>query len=225
MPLKILLIDDDPASRELMKEILAQEDVTLATETDAEESARLITHHRYEGIFLNFGTQGVDAEGLSRKIRRSDANRTTPIVMIARKSDADALSRGFKAGATFFLPAPVTRHKVLEVLRKSRGTMMVERRRMRRISFRADITCFVAGQEFMGHTLDLSETGMAVEIKQKLAGGTQMRSVFQLTPDRLIESEMVVRVVHRHRAGVEFTRISTEDRQAIRDHVKSAAAD
>ncbi|MEO6120173.1 MAG: PilZ domain-containing protein, partial [Terriglobales bacterium] len=149
-------------------------------------------------------------------------NRTTPIVMIARKSDPEVLRRGFEAGATFFLPTPVTRREVQEVLRKSRGTMMDEKRRHQRIRFQAELRCLIGDQTTPGRALDLSESGMAVELETPLASGTHLRCIFQLPPARSIEAEIVVRAGRGSRAGVEFTRISSEDRQAIRDYVKSA---
>jgi CheY-like chemotaxis protein len=224
MPLKLLLIDDDPTCRDLFSELLGDEEVTLATEIDEAESSRLVEMNAYEGIFLNFGTPGVDSEALARKIRRSKVNRTTPIVMIARKGDAEVLRRGFEAGATFFLPSPVTRHEIQEVLRKSRGTMLDERRRHRRVPFKASIQCLIGEEAVVGHTLDLSESGMAVELNKELAGGTHLRSTFELPPARSIESEIVVRAGRGSRSGVEFTRISSDDRQAIREYVLSVTS-
>ncbi|HUQ50116.1 MAG TPA: PilZ domain-containing protein [Terriglobales bacterium] len=219
MALQLLLIDEDQDNRLILSDVLAESGAQLTMETDPKKTSDLIGRSRFEGIFLNFAMTHLDPEAIARMIRRSDINRTTPIVMIASKQAPDLLKKGFDAGATFFLASPVNRHDVLEVLRKSRGTMMEERRRHKRIPFKADLTCTAGERVIAGHTVDLSESGVAVELAESSEGLEKVRLSFPLTPSHMIEADATVRNPRNFRAGIEFTRISTEERQAIRDHI------
>jgi CheY-like chemotaxis protein len=223
MSLKVLVVEDDPATLELMREVLSSVGVEVRPMGDSEEAAALIEQQKFDGIFLDLMMPKLDGFELARRIRRSSWNRRTPIVIITGREDKLTMEEAFAAGATFFLPKPIDRGRLIRLLNTTRGTMLEERRRFRRIPLLTEVTCQAGGHGFSGMSANISLDGLLFDTDGSLAPGDAISLHFLLPGQQgAIEAKAaVVRIDEKKRAGVRFTSLSAHDRERLRILVAS----
>jgi CheY-like chemotaxis protein len=82
-PRTALLVDDDPATADSVRELLPWRDVKLESTADADEAIDCLKTHSYCGLVLSLDTDGGGALNILNHL--SDAGVNLPIVVIASK--------------------------------------------------------------------------------------------------------------------------------------------
>lgn len=223
MPLKVLVVEDDVPTLDVISEVLTSLRVDVRPFSDSEQAAETIGREKFDGVFLDLIMPKVDGFELAQRIRRSPSNSQAPIVVITGRDDKDTMEKAFAAGATFFLHKPVDRRKLIRLLDSTRGAMLEERRRYKRVSVRTQVTCHMGSRKVMSSSANISQAGMLFEGDGSLEPGAMVHLSFSLPPQKLpIEADaIVVRVDERKRVGVRFTTLKPENRQRIRNLIDS----
>ena len=141
MPLKVLVVEDNIPTLELMVEVLTSLGVEVRPIADSQLATAVINAEKFDGIFLDLLMPKPDGFELARQVRRSSWNRRTPIVIVTAREDPTTMQEAFAAGGTFFLQKPVDRRKLIRLLNSTRGTMLEERRRYKRVSVHTEVVC------------------------------------------------------------------------------------
>src|SRR5271155_5662326 len=102
---------------ELIQGMLRSAEIDSFSLTDSREAARLLGKEKFDAIFLDVRMPAPDGIELTKLIRASGINQSTPIVIITGEGENAVLARAFQAGATFFLFKPIDRHRMLRLLR------------------------------------------------------------------------------------------------------------
>ncbi len=220
MLLKILIVEDDTPSLELMCEVLASVDAEVWPVADSKEAAALVRKERFDGIFLDLQMPQMHGFELAARIRESPWNKSTPIIVVTGREDRATMQEAFKAGATFFLQKPIDRQKVLRLLRAARGTMVDNRRRYVRVPLKTEVVCQIQGQTTKGTSWNISQGGILFEAA-RLRPGDQVRLSFRLPANNVTVNAVgvVARVDERQRVGVQFVQVDDAGRNAIRELV------
>jgi CheY-like chemotaxis protein len=127
--LRVLIVEDDWASLELLSELLISSGVKPISIVKSEHAIGVIRSEKLDGIFLDLRMPGVDGFELIRLARQSNLNKRTPIIVVSGSEDKKAMQAAFAAGATFFLQKPLDRQKLSRLLNTTLGSMLGERRR------------------------------------------------------------------------------------------------
>lgn len=127
MSLRLLIVEDDAATLELMKEILISQGAEVAALSDSIQAATRVDQECFAGIFVDLQMPGLDGFELTHRIRRSRWNRSTPIVVVTGCSDKKTMERAFLAGATFYIEKPVDRRTLTQLFKSVRGAMSSRR--------------------------------------------------------------------------------------------------
>jgi CheY-like chemotaxis protein len=114
--MKILLVEDDIATLELMKEILSSFGVALESTSDSAAALEWIEMSKYDCIFLDLVMPQVNGFALSRAIRKSPHNNKTPVVIVTANDEPEVLKAAIEAGATYLIGKPVTRVRLKALL-------------------------------------------------------------------------------------------------------------
>ena len=99
----ILVIDDDNAIRELVKEYLDQNNFITSTAIDAEDAAQKTKQIKFDLIILDImmpGKSGLDFLKENKQIL------DTPIILLTAKGEATDRIEGLETGADDYLPKP-----------------------------------------------------------------------------------------------------------------------
>ncbi len=138
VPNKILVVDDDPPTCELITEVLSAAEVDAFSLTDSDAAVSRLRKEKFDAVFLDVRMPHPGAS-MNAADRKSGLNVRTPIVMISCEGEQQFLTRAFEVGANFVLFKPVDRQALLRLLRVTQGPIERERRRFTRVSVRSEV--------------------------------------------------------------------------------------
>jgi CheY-like chemotaxis protein len=218
-PLKLLVVEDDLASLELMAEVFTSLKAEVRPVSDSEKAVGMVNQEKFDGIFLDLEMPNLNGFDLARLIRKSSWNKSTPIIIVTGRDERQTMQEAFAIGATFFLQKPVDRQKLSILFRTVSGGMLENRRRHTRAPIQTEVTCTVGARTIRGITWNLSQGGIQVE-----AGGLQpkdtVRVLFQLPVSGVrLEAMGTVVWAKENRQGVRFTNMTPENEQSIRKFI------
>jgi CheY-like chemotaxis protein len=102
----ILVIDDDPNSRDLLQRMLESEGYAVATASNGEEGLELARTVEPSLITLDVLMPGMDGWAVLRELKADPALQHIPVMMVSVTSDMDM---GYTLGAVEHLTKPVDR--------------------------------------------------------------------------------------------------------------------
>ncbi|MCU1383028.1 MAG: walR 1 [Acidobacteria bacterium] len=103
---RILIVEDEPAIRELVRFHLALAGFEVVELGDGAAALERGRAHRFDLIVLDIMLPGLDGITLCRALRTEGANRATPILMVtARDTESDTVL-GLESGADDYLAKP-----------------------------------------------------------------------------------------------------------------------
>ena len=224
-PLKLLVVEDDPASLELMTEVFISLKADVRAVNDSEKAVGIINHERFDGIFLDLEMPNLNGFDLARLVRKSSSNKSTPIVIVTGRAERQTMQEVFALGATFFLQKPVDRQKLSILFRTVSGGMLENRRKYIRVPLQTEVICVVGSRTIRGMTWNLSQGGMQVEASNLQAKDT-VRLSFRL-PVSGVSIDAVGTVVwaNEKRQGIQFTTLNTPAQQSIRTYIAEVEKD
>jgi CheY-like chemotaxis protein len=213
MKLRVLIVDADKASCEVIQTAMTASNVEGIMETSSSRAAEFLRTQKYDALFLELVMPPPDGLQLAKMARTSGVNRRTPIIMVTSESKPDAMSRAFGAGANFFLFKPFDRSKLMRVLRAAHGPIEQERRRFQRVAVSLHAVLLAGKDKADGTTLDLSLKGMLIEAQRAFPVGTQVKFQVDIPAGKksVNGSAKVVRLASPLRMGVEFDSVIGED--------------
>ena len=103
----ILIVDDDPASRVAMREVLSNLGSRLVIADSGEQALRHVLEEDFAAILMDVRMPGIDGFTTARMIRERKRSRYTPIIFLtAAQEDLASMFRGYRAGAVDFIVKP-----------------------------------------------------------------------------------------------------------------------
>lgn len=216
---RILVVEDDAS-------ILRQLETTLKTMgasprclESSTKAAELINKEKFDGAFLDWDTPELNGEQLTKLIRNSKSNSKIPIAMITERHDTHSIANGFKLGVTFFLSKPVGVKELGRLLNASRGAMLDERRRYGRIPLRVPVLVTWSDKRVTAQSVDVSAGGLLLSMSQQPPPGTEIEVSFALPGTSRFQLKAEVVRTDALQVAVKFTRVSTEQREEMRDFI------
>jgi diguanylate cyclase (GGDEF)-like protein len=117
MPTKILIVDDDPDIRDVLKLTLAEENYTVFEAQDGEEALRAITAKVPDLVLLDYKIPKIDGRQVCRQIKKDLLLRHLPIIMVTGKGDINDRVGGLDAGADDYIVKPFEPKELLARIR------------------------------------------------------------------------------------------------------------
>ena len=203
-PLKLLVVEDNLPSLELMTEVFTSLKAEVRAVSDSEKAAKVINQENFDGIFLDLELPALNGFELARLIRTSSWNKSTSIVIVTGREERQTMQDAFAIGATFFLQKLVDRQKLSTLFRTVSGGMIENRRKSVRVPLQADLTCMVGSRAVRGVSWNLSQGGMQVEVGD-LKPKDAVRLSFQLPVSGIaIDATGAVVWANAHRQGIQI---------------------
>jgi len=110
-PPKVLVVDDDPRLRDLLRRYLGENGFNVVVADSAVTMNRLWLRERYDVLVLDLMLPGEDGLSILRRLR--GANDATPIVMLTAKGEDVDRIVGLELGADDYLPKPFNPRELL----------------------------------------------------------------------------------------------------------------
>jgi len=214
---RVLVVDDDPAMRMLVREALEPEGHVVEEAADGEAAVTRFAHRAPDLVLLDVQMPRLDGFAVCAWIRAHSRAPDTPVVMMTGNDDVASIRRAYEAGATDFVTKPlnwlILSHRVRYLLRASDDTGELRRSRERLAS--AQRLARIGSFEFD------AETGA-------LLASAELRAILGLaSEDKPVAPPEVLELVHpADRADVEdAARACLESGSAVRLEARLVLAD
>jgi CheY-like chemotaxis protein len=109
----LLVIDDDPDSRDLLKRMLEKDGYAVLTASGGAEGLALAKEHQPELITLDVMMPSMDGWAVLSALKADPATAEIPVVMMTMVDDKPM---GFALGASDYLTKPIDKSRVLQVV-------------------------------------------------------------------------------------------------------------
>jgi signal transduction histidine kinase/DNA-binding response OmpR family regulator len=113
----ILVIDDEPAARDLVQRVLTKEGYRVETAASGPEGLTLARQIKPAAITLDVMMQGMDGWAVLTVLKADPATADIPVIMVTVVDDKNL---GFALGAADYLIKPIEWDKLISVLEKHR---------------------------------------------------------------------------------------------------------
>ncbi len=113
MQLTVLVVEDEPAQREVIVYNLVSEGFRVIEAGDGNEALLLIEEEELDLILLDWMLPGTSGIEICRQIKMKPAFRMTPVIMLSARSEEVDKVRGLETGADDYICKP---YSVLEMI-------------------------------------------------------------------------------------------------------------
>jgi len=113
--LNVLVVEDEPTMRQMLKEMLFSVGATRVVETeDAASGIAAWKADQYEIIMLDLGLPDRDGHSVMHEIKEAD--REQHVVLVTADDSIDSIQRAITAGANGYVVKPYSREKIQDVV-------------------------------------------------------------------------------------------------------------
>jgi putative two-component system response regulator len=123
VPDKILIVDDESASRAALEMLLRREGYEVHGASDGSSALAECSSFRPDLVLLDVLMPGINGFEVCRRIKATPETRLTPVVLITGLSDTEDRIHGINAGADDFLSKPID---VNELLARTRSLIKLK---------------------------------------------------------------------------------------------------
>jgi len=124
MTAKILVVDDEPSVRALVRDILELDDYEVFEAKDGDEALERFRADHYDTVILDIMMPGISGLDVLREIRAgtdhpegyTGSTSDTPVILLTAASDDDTTWEGWTSGASVFIAKPFDPSNLLEWL-------------------------------------------------------------------------------------------------------------
>jgi len=225
---KIVLADDVELFLMLEKSVFNREEFELITARDGRAILKIIREAKPALVFMNLYMPEMDGDDCCRIVKRDDASRHIPVIMVTRYGLVDDLEKCRLAGCDDILFKPINRDEFMATTRKYLQVLV---RADQRIKARLPINYSVMSGDFLNdYCIDLNTGGMFLETEHPFLVDTPLEIEFKLPANgSMIRCKARGAWVNDPKQrkkpnlpvgmGVQFVEISPADMNAIRDYV------
>jgi len=113
----ILIVEDEVAIREMVSSTLEGAGFRTLEAADISEASSLLSSQRPSLVVLDWMLPGVSGIEFARRLRRDDATRELPIIMLTARGDEGDTVAGFDAGVDDYLAKPFSLRELVARIR------------------------------------------------------------------------------------------------------------
>ncbi len=182
----VLVIDDEPAVRDLMQRFLAREGFRVVTAAGGEEGLRRARELRPDAITLDVMMPGMDGWAVLSALKADPDTAEIPVVMLTIVDDKNL---GYALGASDYLTKPIDRERLVTVLkqhRRDRPVLVVDddaevRQLLRRMLEPEGYTVTEAdnGRTALGHLRDVAPGVILLDLMMPEMDGFEFVAEFR----------------------------------------------
>lgn len=191
MALKILIVDDEPAQRELLKYNLQKAGFDTLIAEDGQQAIQIVEDEMPDLVVLDWMMPNASGIDVCRELRSRSETRLMPIIMLSARGEESDRSLGLDSGADDYVTKPFSPRELVSrvkaLLRRARPALMA------------------GGLTFCGLQLDPETMRVTRDDEDIDLGAKEFRllSVLLERPERVFDREQLLNMVWGHAVYVE----------------------
>jgi CheY-like chemotaxis protein len=134
---KVLIAEDNPVNRELLRELLEGRGCEVEEACDGEEALEMLERTRPDILLLDLGMPKVDGFGVVRKIRENPKLADLPVLAVTAYAMRGDREKVLDAGFDGYLSKPINAISLAEELERLLGQSVAQRAARARVADRA----------------------------------------------------------------------------------------
>ncbi len=116
MKRRVLVVDDDELTLEILRTILDLEDFEVRTATSGQGALDEVDAERPDVVVLDVMMPDIDGFEVCARLRGDPATATLPIILLSARDREEDRRQGLDAGATAYLTKPFSPLSLIETL-------------------------------------------------------------------------------------------------------------
>jgi len=161
MTVKVLVVEDEPAVRDMLVFVLTQTEFEVLQAVDAMEARKIVASNPPDIILMDWMLPGTSGVELTRELKQDRLTRDIPVVLLTARGEEDDKVRGLECGAEDYVTKPFSPRELVARIKVI----------LRRISPHVSEETVVAGQL----SLDPSTHRVSVDDEVVDLGPTEFR--------------------------------------------------
>jgi two-component system phosphate regulon response regulator PhoB len=121
---RVLLVDDEPSTRDEIRHMLAEIGLAVDVASTAEEAHAQLEERSFDALVLDFHAQGIEPLDFVRSLRADPQRAPLPVLILSDRPSSRDVVDAFASGADDFLPrpfrAPELGARIFGLLRRAR---------------------------------------------------------------------------------------------------------
>lgn len=168
---KILIIDDEPAIRHALKEILEYESFEVSEVEDGSSALKLVDKENFDLIFCDIKMPRMDGIEVLSKMKEKGIE--SPIVIMTGHGTVETAVEALKRGAYDFIQKPLDLNRILVTVRNAtnQGALEKETKTLRRKVNKTLSSNIVGESPAIGEIKQMIETVAPTEARVLITGG------------------------------------------------------
>jgi CheY-like chemotaxis protein len=221
MSLKVLAIDRDLATLKMLRPLGTALGHLVLTTEDYDVGAQKGEGQRFDIVFLGLDVAQPEALLAARRIRDSQINRDTTLVVLSPADDVETLRLAFSEGADYVLPKPIAANRIRPMLAAIDSPGWKGKRPASRMPLFTPVKCVWGQQQAVLSSLNISESGMLLKPSLDLEVGDKVALEFAIAEvgGSLSALARIARKEETPSVAVEFTDLTPETRNAIQLYI------
>lgn len=117
MATNILIVEDEAAIREMVRFALERAGFSCREASDGEKALLTIADRRPDLVLLDWMMPGINGIDLARRLKREDATKEMPLIMLTARGEEDDRIRGLEVGADDYIAKPFSPRELIARIR------------------------------------------------------------------------------------------------------------
>ena len=115
---RVLIVDDDPDVRSLLRDLLELEDLDVVEAADGPAALNAVATENPDCVVLDIMMPGMSGLDVLRNIRSNPATQEIPVILLTALTDDETTWAGWTSGASVFLPKPFEPDHLVEWIQR-----------------------------------------------------------------------------------------------------------
>ena len=112
----ILIVDDEPMTRNLLRLMLERAGFEISEAEDGLKALLMMAEQSPDVLLLDVMMPNMDGLTVCEKLRARPETAVLPIILLSARTSSEAVKAGMDAGATKYLSKPINRKELINTI-------------------------------------------------------------------------------------------------------------